>query len=240
MGDLQNVKALLFDTWGTLVDWRSSILGELQTLGRQKGLALDWEGFLTEWHNAYGPAKEQVNSGKRPWTTIEAFYREALDALLAKHKVSGLTEQEIAWLNRAWTRTRPWPDTVPGMAVLRQRYILAPLSNASFAWLIDIARFAGLPFDCILSAQNAHCYKPGPEVYLTALELLDRTPEQVMLVAAHNYDLAAAHTLGLRTGFIPRPQEHGPHQTRDLRPEQDWDVIAEDMIDLAKKMGPAA
>jgi 2-haloacid dehalogenase len=235
----EEVKALVFDTWGTVVDWRGSILDELRALGRQKGLALDWEDFLAEWKDAYKPAMERVNSGEQPWTKIDALYREALDRLLAKHKIDGLTEPEIEHLNRAWTRTRPWPDSVAGMTLLKRRYVLSPLSNATVAWLIDIARFAGLPFDCILSAENARWYKPRPEAYRTALELLNRRPEQVMLVAAHNYDLAAARSLGMQTAFIPRPTEFGPHQNQDVRAEQDWDVVADDMIDLAKKMGAA-
>ena len=181
--------------------------------------------------------KQKVNRGELPWTKVSVFYREALERLLAKNHISCLTEREIDHLNRAWTRTRPWPDSVTGMTLLKRKYVLSPLSNASFAWLIDIARFAGLPFDCILSAENARCYKPREEVYLTALALLDRKPEEVMLVAAHNYDLAAARSHGMRTAFIARPTEFGPRQSQDFRAEQEWDVIADDMIGLAIKMG---
>jgi len=231
------VKALLFDTWGTVVDWRGSMLDELHALRQQKHLTFDVQAFLDEWKGSYKPSMAKVNSGERPWTRIDVLYREALGGLLAKYKITGLTEPEIDWLNRSWTRTRPWPDSVAGMTLLKRKYVLGPLSNASFAWLIDIARFAGLPFDCILGAENAHWYKPRQEVYLTALTLLDLKPGQAMLVAAHNYDLAAARALGMRTGFFARPMEFGPSQTQDLRAEQEWDVIADDMIDLAKKMG---
>jgi 2-haloacid dehalogenase len=238
MAKLQDeVTALIFDTWGTVVDWRGSVLDELCAFGRRKQLRIDWEAFLDEWRSAYEPSKQKVNSGELPWTKMDVFYRRALVQLLSKHNVDGLDEADIEHLNRAWTRTRPWSDSVAGLTLLKRRYILSPLSNASFAWLIDIARFAGLPFDCIISAENARCYKPHPEVYLTAVNLLDRKPEQVMLVAAHNYDLRAARSLGLRTGFISRPTEFGPRQSKDFQAEERWDVIAEDMIDLARKMG---
>jgi 2-haloacid dehalogenase len=233
------VRALVFDTWGTVVDWHGSILDELRAFGRRTGVAVDWEVFLAEWQGAYGPGKKKVNSGELPWTKVDAFYREALEQLLAKYKINGLTELEVDYLNRAWTRLQPWPDSVAGMTLLKPKYVLSPLSNASFAWLIDIARFARLPFDCILSAENAHWYKPRKEVYLTALDLLDSKPQEVMLVAAHNYDLAAACGLGMRTAFIARPNEFGFRQTTDLKPEQAWDLIADDMIDLAVKMGAA-
>ncbi len=230
------VTALIFDTWGTLVDWRSSVLDELVALGRRKDLTIDWEVFLNEWRNAYEPAKQRVNRGELQWATMDVFYRKALVQLLAKHNITGLGEDDIEYLNQAWTRTRPWPDSVAGLTLLKRRYILSPLSNASFAWLIEIARFAGLPFDCIISAENARCYKPRPEVYLAAVNLLGRKPEQVMLVAAHNDDLRAARSLGLRTGFVPRPTEFGSLQSKDLQAEENWDVIAEDMIDFARKM----
>jgi 2-haloacid dehalogenase len=238
MAKLQDaVTALVFDTWGTVVDWRGSMLDELRALGRRRDLRIDWETFLEEWRSAYEPSKQKVNSGELPWTKMEVFYRQALVQLIGKHNIHGLGEDDIEHLNRAWTRTRPWPDSVAGLTLLKRRYILSPLSNASFSWLIDIARFAGLPFDCIISAENAGCYKPRPEVYLTAVNLLGRKPEQVMLVAAHNYDLHAARSLGLRTAFIPRPTEFGQYQSKDRQAEESWDVIAEDMIDLARKLG---
>jgi 2-haloacid dehalogenase len=238
MGRLQDeVSALVFDTWGTVVDWRSSVLDELIAFGRRKNLEIDWEIFLAEWRSTYAPTMQKINSGALRWMKSNEFYRDALVRLLAKYNVSGLAPEEIEFLNRAWTRTRPWEDSVPGLTHLKRRYILSPLSNASFAWLVDIARFAELPFDCIISSENARRYKPDPEVYLTAINLLSCKPQQVMLVAAHNYDLRAARSLGLRTGFIPRPTESGPGQSQDLQAEENWDVIAEDMVDLAKKMG---
>jgi 2-haloacid dehalogenase len=231
------VRALVFDVWGTVVDWHSSVLEELRAFGTQRGLGIDWEFFLTEWQSAYNPGKNKVNNGELPWTTVDALYRQALERLLVQHKITGVTDSEIEHLNRAWTRMRPWPDSVAGFMLLKRRYVLSTLSNGSFSWLVDIARFAGLPFDCIISAENARCYKPRPEVYLTAMALLGRKPEEVMLVAAHNYDLRAARALGMRTAFIPRPAEFGPRPTKDSGPEQDWDVVADNLIDLARKMG---
>ena len=182
MAKLQDdVNVLIFDTWGTVVDWRGSVLDELCAFGQRKGLKIDWEAFLEEWRSAYGPAKEKVNSGELPWTTMDVFYRQALVQLLGKYNIKGFDEGDIEHLNRAWTRTRPWPDSVAGLTLLKRRYIVSPLSNASFAWLIDIARFASLPFDCVVSSENARWYKPRREVYLTAVKLLGRKPEQVML-----------------------------------------------------------
>jgi 2-haloacid dehalogenase len=146
-------------------------------------------------------------------------------------------ETDRAQLTRAWWRLHPWPDAVPGLRRLRAGFILSPLSNGSFAGMVHLARFAGLPWDCILTAENARCYKPRPEVYRTAAELLGLRPDQVMMVAAHNYDLAAARASGFRTAFIPRPAEHGPGQTSDLRAEADWDVVATDFLDLAARLG---
>jgi 2-haloacid dehalogenase len=234
---LQNeVVALVFDTWGTVVDWHSSVLADLIAFGSRKNMDIDWEIFLGEWRSAYGPAMQKINSGATRWMKSDEFYRDALVRLFAKYKVTGLAEEEIQFLNCAWTRTRPWADSVPGLKLLKSRYILSPLSNASFAWLVAIARYGDLPFDCIISSENAKRYKPDPAVYRTALDLLGCKPQQVMLVAAHNYDLHAARSLGLRTAFIPRPTEHSPHQAQDLQAEENWDVIAKDMVDLARKM----
>jgi 2-haloacid dehalogenase len=174
-----------------------------------------------------------VNSGQSPWTRVSAIYRAALEGLLAENHVTGMTPAEIDHLTRAWTRTRPWPDSKNGLARLKKKYVLSTLSNGDFAWLVDIAKFADLPFDCIITAENARRYKPDPAVYLTAIELLGVQSNEVMMVAAHNYDLRAARKLGMRTAFIPRPFEFGPTQTSDLVAEDDWDIIAHDMLDLA-------
>jgi 2-haloacid dehalogenase len=231
------IRALTCDTYGTLVDWRASILDELRALGRSRGIERDWEAFLDDWKSAYRPGMDKVNRGEWPWTTIDVIYGRRLDEVLRAHAITGLAEADREHLNRAWWRLRPWPDTVAGLTRLRHRYVISPLSNASFAGMVHLARFAGLPWDCVLTAENARRYKPAPEVYLTAIELLGLAPSEVMMVAAHNYDLAAARSHGMRTAFIPRPAEYGPGQTSDLTPESDWDVVARDMEDLADFLG---
>ncbi|HET7823944.1 MAG TPA: haloacid dehalogenase type II [Anaeromyxobacter sp.] len=227
------IRALLFDTYGTVVDWRGSILDELAALSRRKGLSLDRERFLAEWKSCYRPEMDRVNLGEAPFVTVDVIYRRRLVELLAAHGVEGLGADEVDELARAWWRLRPWPEVAPGLARLKRRYVLAPLSNGSFAGMVHLARFAGLPWDCILSAELARCYKPRPEVYRTALALLALEPGEVMMVAAHNYDLAAARALGLRTAFVARPAEYGPGQETDLGPEGAWDVVARGMDELA-------
>ena len=231
------VQALTFDTYGTVVDWRDSLLAELAEFGAARGLDVDWTRFLTEWKAGYRPGMDRVNRGEWPWTTVEAIYRRRLDELLPRYDLDSLGEADRVRLTRAWWRLHPWPDAVPGLRRLRARFVLSPLSNGSFAGMVHLARFAGLPWDCIITAENARCYKPRPEVYRTAVELLGFPPEQIMMVAAHNYDLHAARACGLRTAFVPRPAEYGPEQTSDLRPEGDWDVVAADFLELADQLG---
>ena len=228
------IKALLFDTYGTVVDWRGSILAELGALGAARKLALDWDRFLVEWKSSYTPGMEKVNRGEWPWTTVDTIYRRKLDELVAAYEITGLEEAEIAALNRVWWRLHPWPDSVAGLTRLKARHVIAPLSNASFAGMVYLAKFAGLPWDCIFTAENARCYKPRPEVYRTAVGLLGMRPDEVMMVAAHNYDLRAAQAEGMRTAFFPRPTEYGPAQTTDLRPDGQWDVVAKDLEDLSR------
>jgi 2-haloacid dehalogenase len=230
------VQALTFDTYGTLVDWRGTILAELRALGARAGIQADWERFLADWKAAYRPGMDKVNTGEWPWTTVDEIYRRRLEELLPAHGLA-LTEADLGHLTRVWWRLDPWPDSVPGLTRLKRRYLIAPLSNASFAGMVRLAKHARLPWDCVITAENARCYKPRPEAYLTAIRLLGLTPGDVMMVAAHNYDLRAAHTLGMRTAFLPRPTEYGPGQTTDLGPEADWDVVAADVEDLARRLG---
>ncbi|TMQ16794.1 MAG: haloacid dehalogenase type II [Candidatus Rokuibacteriota bacterium] len=229
--------ALLFDTYGTLVDWRSSVLDDLARFGDATGRQQDWARFLADWKACYRGGMDAVNRGERPWTTVDALYRERLVELLAAIGLGNMRRGDVDHLTRAWWRLRPWPDVVAGLGRLRRRYLISPLSNASFAGMVHLAKFAGLPWDCVLTAENARCYKPRPEVYRTALALLGLPADEVMMVAAHNYDLAAAQALGLRTAFIPRPLEHGPGQTTDLAPEGKWDVIVNDVQELAAALG---
>jgi 2-haloacid dehalogenase len=230
------VQALAFDTYGTVVDWRDSVLAELAAFGVARGLDVDWTTFLAEWKAGYRPGMDRVNRGEWPWTTVETIYRRRLEELLPRHGIDALGEADLTRLTQAWWRLHPWPDAVPGLRRLRARFILSPLSNGSFAGMVHLARFAALPWDCIITAENARCYKPRPEVYRTAVRLLGLRPGEVMMVAAHNYDLAAARACGLRTAFVPRPTEHGPGQTTDLVPEANWDVVAADFLDLARRL----
>lgn len=229
------IQALIFDTYGTVVDWRTGVLEALRGLGRSRGLATDWEGFLARWETR--AILDRVNAGELPWMTMENVHRLALETPLAHYGVTGLTDDEIDNLVLARWRLHPWPDSVPGLTRLKQRYVISPLSNASFIGMVKLAKFAGLPWDCIITAENARRYKPHPEAYRTAVSLLGLRPEQVMLVAAHNYDLRAAQSHGLGTAFVPRPTEYGPKQTTDLTPEGEWTVIAKDFLDLAGQLG---
>ena len=230
------VRALVFDTYGTLVDWRASVRDELAAFGRGRRLSHDWDQFLADWKACYRPSMDAVNRGEAPWTTIEQIYRRRLIELLGVRSIPASPE-EVEHLTQAWWRLRTWPDTVPGLTRLRRRYVISPLSNASFAGMIHLAKFAGLPWDCVITAENARRYKPHPDVYRTALTLLGLRAEDVMLVAAHNYDLAAAQALGLRTAFVPRPLEYGPGQTSDLVAEGKWDVVVNSVEELAAALG---
>jgi len=209
-------------------NWRTSVLRELEALGGRKALAVDWVRFLDDWKAAYRPGMDKVNRGESPWTTVDAIYRMRLGELLVAYGISLLATEEVEALARVWWRLHPWPDAVPGLRRLKGKYIISPLSNASFIGMVELGRSASLPWDCVITAENARCYKPRPEVYRTAIDLLGLTPGEVMMVAAHNYDLAAARGEGMATAFVPRPLEYGLGQTTDLKPESEWDVVAED------------
>jgi 2-haloacid dehalogenase len=237
MADLGSVQALTFDVFGTVVDWRSSITREGEALGRAKGLAIDWASFADAWRGLYQPNLSRVRNGELPWTKLDDLHRMSLDRLLVDFGISGLSESEIDHLNRAWHRLDPWPDAVPGLTRLRRRFILATCSNGNVALMVNMARRAGLPWDAILGAEPARHYKPQPEAYLITADMLGLRPEQCMMVAAHNGDLAAAADCGLRTAFVPRPAEHGPGRAADVTPKRQWDVIATDFVDLAAKLG---
>lgn len=237
MSGLGDVRALLFDVFGTCVDWRSGVMREVAAVASAKGRPVDAAAFADAWRALYQPSMEAVRSGRRSWTVLDVLHRESLDSLLPKFGLDDLSEAERAELNRAWHRLDPWPDTVPGLTRLKARYIISPLSNGNVALLTNMAKRAGLPWDLILSAETSRAYKPLPESYLNAVTMLGLAPAQVMMVAAHNGDLAAAQRVGLKTAFVPRPAEHGPGQTTDLRAEGAWDVVAGDFVDLAAQLG---
>ena len=232
----RGVKALVFDTFGTVVDWRGSIIAEGALWGQAKGLSIDWGHFADRWRNGYAPAMEKVRKGELPWTKLDTLHRMLLDDLLQEFGIKGLTEEEKEHWNRVWHRLKPWPDSVPGLVQLRKRFTIAPLSNGNVSLLVDMAKSAGLPWDLILSAELARHYKPDREAYLTAVELLSLKPEEVMMTAAHRGDLDAARSFGLRTGFIHRPKEYGPNRRADTAKQGDFDVVASDMVDLESKM----
>jgi 2-haloacid dehalogenase len=236
--DPATIKALTFDVFGTVVDWRTSIAREGAALGRAKGIThVDWVQFADAWRGLYQPAMTRVRKGERPWTRLDTLHRESLDALLVQFGIKGLAEDEIDHLNRAWHRLDPWPDAVEGLTRLKRRFVLATLSNGNIALMVNMARHGGLPWDAILGAEPTQHYKPQPETYLGTADMLGLRPEQCLMVAAHNNDLVAAARCGLRTAFVARPTEHGPAQTSDLRAEHAFDVVARDFIDLAANLG---
>jgi 2-haloacid dehalogenase len=237
MSSKEQVQALLFDVFGTVVDWRSSIISELSAWGAHKRLTVDWAEFTDNWRALYQPSMEEVRSGRRPWTILDILHREGLDKLLVQYGLSGLSEAEKDHINRVWHRLSPWPDVRDGLHRLKARYIIGTLSNGNVALLTRMAKHAGLPWDVILGAETARAYKPLPEAYTRNAELLGLRPNEVMLVAAHNADLAAAAAQGYRTSFVVRPSEHGPHQKKDLRADRPWDVVTESFTGLADAMG---
>jgi 2-haloacid dehalogenase len=237
MAAKDQVKALVFDVFGTVVDWRQSIVRELAAFGSGRGLAHDWAQLADEWRGMYQPAMEEVRSGRRGWTILDDLHRESLVRLLERHGIKGLAPHEIDHLNRAWHRLDPWPDAVEGLLRLKRRYIIGTLSNGNTGLLTRMAKRGGLPWDVILGAETARAYKPMPECYLRNAQLLNLEPAEMMLVAAHNDDLKAAASVGYRTAFVVRPQEFGAGQSKDLAAERDWDVVTDSFTGLAEAMG---
>ncbi|HXZ11625.1 MAG TPA: haloacid dehalogenase type II [Candidatus Sulfotelmatobacter sp.] len=232
------VKALVFDVFGTVVDWRGSIIREGAEWGRAKGLDVDWATFADRWRAGYPPAMDKVRKGELPWMKLDALHRLILNDLLAEFKISGLTEEEKDHWNYVWHRLIPWPDSVEGLTRLKKKFVIATLSNGNVSLLVGMAKSAGLPWDTVFSAELFHHYKPDPETYLGAADLLGCKPAEVMLVAAHPSDLAAARSCGLKTGFVPRPLEHGKKKEPSPPVADTFDVTARDFLDLAKKLSP--
>jgi 2-haloacid dehalogenase len=233
----ETVKAVTFDVFGTVVDWRTSVIREGRALGERKGVDADWEAFADAWRGKYQPSMAEVRNGERPWAKLDTLHRESLLELLEEFKISGLSETEIDDFNRAWHRLDPWPDSVEGLTRLKRKYVIATLSNGNIALLLNMAKRAGLPWDAILGAEPARSYKPTPESYLRTAKFLDLPTHQIMLCAAHNDDLVAARSHGYRTAFVRRPTEYGPHQIKDVEAAHDFDVIAESIIEVAEKLG---
>jgi|SRR5579859_526425 len=237
---LEGVRALVFDVFGTVVDWRSGIAREAGPFLKLFGATnADPFAFALAWRRRYGPAMEEVRSGRRPFTRLDVLHRENLEAILPGFGInpSDVPASALDDLNRAWRRLDPWPDAVAGLTRLKSRYIIAPCSNGNIALMVDMAKRAAIPWDAILGAEVSQAYKPAPQSYLGSAEALMLPPAGVCLVAAHNADLAAARACGLRTAFVVRPTEHGPGQTTDLKPDQAWDIVAEDFGALARALG---
>ncbi len=231
--------ALLFDIFGTVVDWRSSIIAELTAFGAAKGLKADWAAFTDQWRGLYQPSMEEVRSGRRAWTILDVLHRESLDTLIEQHRLTALTEADRVHLTKIWHRLKPWPDVIAGLTRLKTRHIIGTLSNGNVGLLTRMAKNVGLPWDVVLGAETARAYKPLPEAYRSAARLLNVAPDRVMLVAAHNGDLAAAQREGLQTAFVARPTEYGPHQSHDFKPEGTWSYVADDFGKLADQLGCA-
>ncbi len=235
--DIAGVKALTFDVFGTVVDWRSSIIREGEALGHRKGINVDWAKFADAWRAGYQPAMSKVRNGAMPWTKLDDLHRINLDQLINEFGIEGLNEEEIDHLNRAWHRLDPWPDAVEGLTRLKRKYILVTLSNGNVALLVNMAKRASLPWDAILGPEVARHYKPQPEAYLMTADYLGLQPGQCMMVAAHNDDLVAASQLGFHTAFVCRPTEYGPNQSTDLKADYDFDIVADSFLELAVKLG---
>jgi 2-haloacid dehalogenase len=241
--DLASVKALVFDTFGTVVDWRTSVTNQVADIVQRKGLKVDAVKFADAWRAGYAPAMDRVRTGKLPWTKLDGLHRLMLNQLLIDFGLVGkFTESELAELNRAWHRLKPWPDSVSGLTRLKKKFIIAPLSNGNISLMTELAKYAGLPWDCILGAELARHYKPDREVYEGAAYFLDLQPRDILMVAAHLGDLAAAGNVGLRTAFVARPLEFGatgesPAGKADLRPTASVNLSCQDFNELASRLG---
>lgn len=231
-----DIRALLFDVFGTVVDWRASIVGEGLAMNRHLGIDVDWEKFADRWRGMYQPAMERVRTGERPWTILDVLHRESLDTLLPEFGLDHLDEPARDRLNRVWHRLKPWPDAAVGLARMKETRVIATCSNGNVALIVNMARFSALPWDMVLGAEVTRHYKPQPGAYLESARMLGLAPEQCCMVAAHNSDLVAAGALGLATAFVPRPTEYGPDQDFDLVAENDYTYVATDFIDLAEQL----
>lgn len=234
-----SVRFLGFDVFGTVVDWRTSIARELAAFLQRHDSELDPEALADAWRGLYQPSMQRVRSGERPWVSLSVLHRETLDTVLAQNgfEVGRFSAEELTNLARGWERLDPWPDSVEGLRRLKTRFVIGPISNGNVSLMVWMAKFGELPWDVIAGAEPTRAYKPQPQAYLGSAALLGLLPDEVALVAAHNDDLAAARACGLKAMFIPRPREHGPNQKIDLTPEADWDVVADNLVVLADRLG---
>jgi 2-haloacid dehalogenase len=237
--ELANVKACVFDVFGTVVDWRSSVIAEATSWGKAKGLSVNWEEFTDRWRLGYTPAMDKVRKSEIPWTKLDDLQRRILEDLLKQYKIDGLSEEEKTNWAHVWRRLKPWPDSVQALTRLKKKYIISPMSNGNVALMTNLAKFGGLPWDVVLGSDLVQHYKPDREMYLSAPLYLDLRPEEVMMCAAHVSDLLSARKYGLRTGFIYRPNEYGsgPVGVPDKAKPSDFDVVSISIDDLAQQMG---
>lgn len=234
---MSTVTALLFDVFGTVVNWRDGISRDVSIIADQKGVSLDPAAFADSWRAEYQPAMEEVRSGRRSFTILDVLHRENLKKVATDFGLGALSAEDEDFLVTAWHRLPGWPDSSEGMLRLKQKFILGSQSNGNIALIVNMAKYANLPWDVVLGAEVVGHYKPQPEAYLNACTALGLATENCMMVAAHNDDLVAARAAGLKTAFVCRPTEHGIGQTKDLRAEQDWEFVAQDFNDLADKIG---
>jgi 2-haloacid dehalogenase len=232
------VKALFFDVFGTCVDWRTGITRAGEALGRKLGIeGVDWTAFADAWRGQYQPQLDTVRSGRRAWAKLDILHRESLDEVLKDSGLDAVPAAEREDLNLAWHRLPAWPDVVEGLARLKRRYIIAPVSNGHISIMTNLAKHTGMDWDAILGAEIAQGYKPQPQVYLKSAEAAGVAPAEAMMVAAHEYDLIAAASCGLKTALVPRPLEYGPDRPADPAPPQTFDVVAADFLALAAALG---
>ncbi len=236
--DLSHVKAIIFDVFGTVVDWRGTIIKEIAAIGTKLGVSRNWGDFADRWRQGYHDGTQSFRDNKRDWLKADTMHWERLELLKSEFGLDPLSRDELAHLNKVWHRLTPWPDSVEGLTRLKKKFIIGTLSNGDNGLLVHMAKNAGLPWDVIMGAENFQSYKPDPKVYLGAVELLGYKPHEVMVAAAHLSDLNSARKYGLRTGFVARPDEFGDSGVQpDLVANKEIDIEASDFIDLAEKMG---
>jgi 2-haloacid dehalogenase len=238
MSDLAAVKALVFDVFGTVVDWRTSLISDFMWWSRQRGITADWTALVDGWRAVYHASMDEVRKHpERGYVILDVLHRRSLEKLVEQFAIKGLTEADLDYLTKGWHRLNPWPDSVAGLTRLKTKFVISPLSNGNVALLTNMAKHAGLPWDLVMSAELFEHYKPDPETYLGAARLLGLKPAEVMMVAAHNGDLAAAQKNGLKTAFVARPTEYGPLQKVDFEATGNWDIVAKDFGGIAEKLG---
>jgi 2-haloacid dehalogenase len=233
---LKNVKAMTFDVFGTVVDWRSSISREVKSIASPKGVDIDWNNFADKWRDGYGPSMNKVRTGELPWLKIDDLHKIILDELLISLNINVFSDEEKTHLNKAWHRLTPWNDSVEGLTNLKKSFVITTLSNGNVSLLVNMAKFGGLPWDTVLSAELCNHYKPDKEAYLSTSQFLGFPIKEIMMVAAHKGDLKAAKENGMCTAYIPRPLEFGTKTMIDDSDENYIDIKATDIIDLSNKM----